>query len=130
MPETFVTPTTPKAEGKKRGKLLTTWLVLMVIFNTGTALTYLLANSSIIASYPNAPSGIFYVYGILALANVVFTIFLFKWKKWAFWAFCGTTVISLLLNLIIGVAAFDIISGLLGPLVLYLILRSKWSFLE
>ena len=130
MPETFESSVSQKIESKKRGKLLTSWLVLMLIANTGTALTYLLWNSPVIATYPNVQSWIWYIYGLLGLANVVFTIFLFMWKKWAFFAFCGITTLAFILNLIVGLGIIAAIFGLTGPIILYLIIRSKWSLLE
>ena len=130
MPETFEGSVSQKVEGKKRGKLLTFWLVLMLIANAGTALTYLLWNSSIITTYPNVPSWIWYIYGLLGLANVVFTIFLFMWKKWSFFAFCGMAALTFILNLIVGLGIIPAIFGLAGPVILYLIIRSKWSLLE
>ena len=130
MPETFEGSVSQKVEGKKRGKLLTFWLVLMLIANAGTALTYLLWNSSIITTYPNVPSWIWYIYGLLGLANVVFAIFLFMWKKWAFFAFCGMAALAFILNLIVGLGIIPAIFGLAGPVILYLIIRSKWSLLE
>lgn len=130
MPETFESSLLPKEESKKRGTLLTIWLILMLITNAGAALTYLLWNSAIIAAFPNTPPWIFYIYGILALANVIFTVFLFMWKKWAFFAFCGIAGIAFILNLIIGLGIITSIFGLAGLVILYLILRSKWSLLE
>ncbi len=124
MPETFESSVS-LGENKKRGKLLTFWLVLMLIANALTALSYLLWNSAIIVAYPNAPSGIFYIYGILALANVAFTVFLFMWKKWAFFAFCGSASVIFILNLIIGLGILAAIWGLAGIVILYLILRSR-----
>ena len=129
MTETFVNPASSQGE-KKRGKLLTTWLIIMLAANAGTALTYLLWNSSIIDMYPNVPPSIWYVYGILGLANVVFTVFLFMWKKWAFFAFCGMATLAFILNLIVGIGIIASIFGLAGPVILYLIIRSKWSLLE
>ena len=40
MPETFGSSVSQNIESKKRGKLLTFWLVLMLIINAGTAFTY------------------------------------------------------------------------------------------
>ena len=130
MPETFGSSVSQNIESKKRGKLLTFWLVLMLIINAGTAFTYLIWNSSIIAMYPNVPSWIWYIYGFLGLANVVFTIFLFMWKKWAFLAFCGMAALAFILNLIVGLGIISTILGLAGPVILYLILRSKWGLFE
>ena len=130
MPETFGSSVSQNIESKKRGKLLTFWLVLMLIVNAGTALAYLTWNSSIIAVYPNAPSWIWYIYGLLGLANVIFTVFLFMWKKWAFFALCGMAALTFILNLIIGLGIIYAIFGLAGPVILYLIIRSKWGLLE
>ena len=115
---------------KKRGALLTIWLVLMLIVNFFTALSYLILNTKITSVYPNIPSWLFYIYGPLALANLVFTIFLFMWKRWAFFAFCGSAVVAFIINLTIGLGLFVGIMGLGGPVILYLIMRSKWDLFE
>ncbi|NCO96528.1 MAG: hypothetical protein COY38_05245 [Candidatus Aenigmarchaeota archaeon CG_4_10_14_0_8_um_filter_37_24] len=115
---------------KKRGGLLTAWLILMIIANSFTTLTYLFLNSLIIAAFPNVPSSIFYIYGALELANVIFAIFLFKWKKWAFFAFCTSAVIIFIMNVSIGLSIFTALFGLIGIVILYLILKPKWNLLE
>ncbi len=113
---------------KKRGILLTGWLILMLLANSFSALSYFLGGS-FFATVLTIPLWSLYTFGLLALFNVGFTIFLFKWKKWAFFAFCGNAVIAFVINLSIG-AGFVSISGFLGILILYLILRPKWSLLE
>lgn len=132
MEETFENSTLPnkKEEKKKHGKLLAIWLILIFISNIGVVFTYLLLNSGVTALYPNAPSGIFYIYGILGLANLVFLVFLFRWKKWSFWAYCASAGIAFILNLIIGIGIGTALSGLIGPIVLYLVLRPKWELLK
>jgi len=130
MPETFEGSMPPEIESKKRGALLTIWLTIMLITNTGATLTYLPWNSSKIAIFPNVPSWIWYIYGIMGLANVVFTIFLFMWKKWAFFALCGIAPLWLILNLTVGSGIIVSIIGLAGLGILYLIIRSKWSLFE
>jgi len=114
---------------KKRGALLTIWLILMLIANTGTVITYLLGGEFITSVLPTIPSWSIYALTIFGLLNVLFTIFLFMWKKWAFFAFCGSAGIIFVINLIIGMG-FSSILGLGGPIILYLILRSKWKLLE
>jgi len=115
---------------KKRGALLTIWLVIMLIANFFTALSYLLLNSTIASAYPNVASWIFYLYGILSLANFAFAIFLFMWKRWAFYALCGSAIIAIIMNLYIGLGIFAIIFGLAGPVILYSIMKSKWDSFE
>lgn len=114
---------------KKRGALLTIWLAIMLILNIITALSYLLLTTSIASFYPNIPSWIFYIYGLLGSANIVFVIFLLKWKKWAFFAFCVTTFIMGMMAPLIGLGTVTQISILLGPLILYLIMKPKWDLL-
>ncbi len=114
---------------KERGALLTIWLILMLLANSATALSYFLLNAAIAAAYPNVPPSIFYVYGLMALANAAFTALLFMWKKYAFFAFCISSGIAFALNIAIGVGAGTVL-GLMGPVILYALLRPKWSLLE
>ncbi len=115
---------------KKRGALLTIWLAIMLILNIITALSYLLLNASIASFYPGIPLWIFYLYGLLSLANAVFVIFLFKWKKWAFFAICASAAIIFIMNISVGIKTTAAIAGLLGPVILYLIMRPKWNLFE
>lgn len=115
------------ATEKKRGGLLTFWLILMLIGNIITILVYLLGRNILTFLIP---SWAIYIMPILALLNIVFVIFLFMWKKWAFFGFCGTTGVALVINIILGAGIFSIILGLAGPVILYLILRPKWDLLE
>jgi len=115
---------------KKRRTFLTIWLVLMLIANFFTALSYLILNSSIASAYPNVPSWIFYIYGLLGLANLVFIIFLFRWKRWAFFAFCGSAIITFIMNLAIGLGIAAVILGLIGPMILYTIMSPQWDLFK
>lgn len=115
---------------KKRGVLLTLWLILMFVFNGLTALLYLLGGGFIASVLPTIPMWAIYSFGIFSLLNFVFTIFLFIWKKWAFFAFCGSAGIIFIINLVIGIGIVSTLLGLIGPVILYLILRSKWNLFE
>jgi uncharacterized membrane protein len=114
---------------KKRGVLLTAWLILMLIASAGSAIFYFLFGSFITAVLPTIPSWALYALGIGSALNVVFTIFLFKWKKWAFFAFCGMGGIVFVINIVIGLGITSI-SGLLGLVILWLLLRPKWNYLQ
>jgi hypothetical protein len=113
---------------KKRGILLTGWMILILLANSFTALSYFLGSGFFATALP-IPLWSIYTLGLLALFNTGFAIFLFKWKKWAFFAFCGNTVIVFVINLSIGLG-FGSISDFLRLIILYLILRPKWSLLE
>jgi hypothetical protein len=115
---------------KKRGAWLTIWLILMLIANFFTALTYLILNKTVELAYPNVSITIWYIYGLLALANFVFVIVLFMWKKLPFFAFCGMAIISLIMNLaILGLSIFTVF-GLVGPIILYFSMKSRWELFE
>ena len=113
---------------KKRGILLTLWLILLIIFG----LIPLFVNLLIIVFPPSLleiPFYSYFIYLFISLANLIFFIFLFKWKKWAFFAFCGSAVIAFIMNLAIGLGIFAIF-GLAGLVILYLIMRPKWDLFE
>lgn len=120
---------------KKRGVLLTIWLILMLIVNTGIALFYLLGglNDYILKAFLalTVPWWAIITLGSLALLNVICAVFLLMWKKWAFFAICGSCGVALIANIIIGINTFQVIlSSFLYPAILYLIMRSKWNLFE
>ncbi len=115
-------------KGKKRGILLTIWLILILTDNTVTAL--LLSGGFIPSLFPTIPSWAVYVLEIATILNVIFATFLFMWKKWAFFAFCGVAGITFIIKLVIGQGIVLAIFGLLFPIILYLIMRSKWNLFK
>lgn len=116
---------------KKRGILLTIWLVLMVIGNFGNSMTYLFSNSTFTSLYPNTSPDIFYFLGVLKFANVIFLMFLFNWKKWAYFALCGVAGITLMVDLfVLNLGNINSLFGLTGISILYLFLEPKWDLLE
>jgi len=117
---------------RKKGVLLTIWLILMLVGNLGFALTYLIIAIGLSASGGPSPLPLwaFYVLGIFGLLNFIFTIFLFMWKRWAFFAFAGSASIVFVINLMLGLGIIISSLGLIGPVILYLLLRSKWDLLE
>lgn len=114
---------------KKRGTLLTIWLILMIIFNGITFLLYLGDGSFITSILSKIPTWAIYTFGIFALLNLVFAIFLLMWKRWAFFALCGSAGLIFIINLIIGTGISSLL-GLIGPAILYLIMRPKWNLFE
>ena len=111
-------------KNKKRGALLTIWLVIMLIANTYTSYTFLKLASSEIGTW------IYYAYSFVGLLNAIFAISLFMWKKWAFYAFCGSSVLAIILNLTMNTGIFAIFFGIAGPTILYLFMRSKWKMFK
>ena len=102
----------------------------MLVANALSALSYFFFNDLLLAQYPSFSLGVSYLYGLFSLLNVVLAFFLFLWKRWAFFAFCGSSALIFIVNLIVGVSPLVAVMGLLGPVVLYLILKPKWNLLE
>ncbi|GMN10981.1 hypothetical protein MTsPCn9_27070 [Croceitalea sp. MTPC9] len=124
-------------ETKKRHGCVTAWLILMIIANSFTAITYLFMGDVVLENLPNPTSkSMLVLLAILGLANLAFAILLFQWKKWAFWSFVASALITLAVNLSIGLGLGQSLLGLLGVILLYAILQIKqdgktaWENLE
>jgi len=121
---------------KERGFLLVFWLFLILIFNifvffvvsTTSVIVTILGKSLVGSKLILFPS--WWVFGFLSLgflANSIFIIFIFLWKKWSFYAYCISTLIVLIVYGISNVLNIRIFLALLiGPLVLYLLIKSRW----
>ena len=110
--------TTITAEKKRHG-CLTTYLVVMIIANSLTALLYPFGAAAIKQRIPNIPNWAFPVLIAIAAVNVICAFALFRWKKWGFWGFAISTGIVFALNLAIGLSVASAIGGLVGVAVLY-----------
>ena len=111
------------ADRKNRHGCLTAWLIVMIIANSATALTYLLGSGAIGERLPNMPGWAFPVLIVMSVFNLVCAIALFQWKKWGFWGFCASSVVALVLNLSIGLGVGSAFVGLIGVLLLYGVLH-------
>ena len=122
-------------DAKSRHGCLTAWLVLMIIANSATALTYLLGRGAIQGQLPDTPGWAFPVLTVFSFFNLACAIALFKWKKWGFWGFCASSVVALIVNLSIGLGIGTTLGGLVGVALLYGVLQigkenKGWSQLE
>jgi hypothetical protein len=111
------------------------WLVLMILANAATAVATPLMAPQIARATPGFPIWVAYVIPVLAIANVIFAIGLFKWKMWGFYGFLVTSLITLCLNLYAGVNPLQAVLGLIGIAVLYGVLqiggdKKGWTQLE
>lgn len=123
------------SEVKERHGCLTTWLVLMIISNTGIALIYLLGNGVISQNLPSAPGWVFPLLAMMGALNVVFAIALLKWKKWGFFGFIASSIMAFVVNLIIGINILQAIFGLASVGLLYVVLnigkeKKAWTQLD
>ncbi|MCX2681677.1 hypothetical protein OOZ15_17120 [Galbibacter sp. EGI 63066] len=114
---------------KKRNLILTIFLSIIFLTDLITTKSFLLDNNLKELNKTEL------VFGILGIVDLILIVFLFYWKKWAFWALLGTSIITLIINLSIGIGAVSLI-GLLGIIIIYLLLQLKrdgikgWNNLE
>ncbi len=109
---------------KQRHGCVSAWLILMIIMNSIIAVIYLFAGNRVVENLPYDVDDKYMVaMGIVALANTAFAIMLFQWKKIGFYGFVVTTLISLALNISMGLGTGSSLFGLLGLVVLYAILQ-------
>jgi hypothetical protein len=104
---------------KNRHGFLTALLVLMIIANSVIFLRYLYRIGSINQTLPNMTGWAIPVHIVLSLCNLVCLIALFHWKKWGFWGLCASSVVTLVVNLSVGVRISQALVGLGGVLMLY-----------
>lgn len=135
---------------KKHGLLLTIWLILMLAAGLVSSIYNFMANSSYLNEFfygknletnpptitvltSKIPFWTVILFGVLSVFDIVFVIFLFKWKKWAFYGFIATAIVGFMLDfytISITSALYKTALQSLGLVILYLLLRPKWNFLE
>lgn len=125
----------PIQNEKRRHGCLITYLILIILASSGTALLYLLASDLIRETQPNMPDWAFPVLIANSVLNLLWTIALFRWKKWGFWGFVVSAVISISVNLSIDLSVLSALGGLVGVAVLFGVLqigkeKKGWSQLD
>lgn len=113
-------PTVPQPQ--RHGCLLA-YLILMLVANGLTCLSYLFAASQVTEAFPTAPAWLPNVLAVACLINIGLVIGLFRWKKWAFYLFCILAVVFYGVNLWIGIPWYRALSGLCGPALLFGVLH-------
>lgn len=125
----------PIQNEKRRHGCFVTYLVLIILANSGTALLYLLASDLIRETQPNMPDWAFPVFIANSVLNLLWAIALFRWKKWGFWGFVVSAVISISVNLSINLSILSALGGLVGVAALFGVLqigkeKKGWSQLD
>jgi hypothetical protein len=127
------------AEAKQRHWSLTAWLIVMIIANSIVVLSGLI---TFILGYPPLPPPVARRVLTLALvttcfsiANVVFSIALFRWKKWGFFGLVGTSVLVMVIGLTIGKHISRVLLPVPWIVILYVLLqtgkeKTGWAQLE
>jgi glucan phosphoethanolaminetransferase (alkaline phosphatase superfamily) len=119
---------------KKRGALLTIWLILMLVFFGASALAYFLLGVFITQFLPNAFPWFAIALGVISTFNFALTYFLSEWKRWAFFGFIPTFIATLVVSVLIELSFLFIvilsISSVANILILFLLIRPRWNYFE
>ncbi len=119
---------------KQRHGCLTAWLTLMIILNSIYSLVYL-ASALGTSSDLRLPSVALLLLSLVGIANIACAIALFKWRKAGFYGFIGTSAVTFVVNLSIGLGIVPSLLGLGGVGMLYGVLQfgkeqSGWRQLD
>ena len=115
---------------KKRGFLLTTWLLLIFLSGVYNFTNLISGIEGFQKAFSEAEFYMFFISSVLIiLITTISTISLFMWKKWGFFGICLGYFLSIIMSLIINPS-----SGAFVPVIivvgLYIFLEDKWEFLE
>ena len=113
---------------KSLGWLVNIWLGLMILGNI----------IGIISSFAmgyfggfELPSDIAYLLAGLSVANIILIVFLLQLQKWAFYGLCVSYLAVVIVNVVIvKTSPLFAWTGLISPLILYLLLIPKWKLLR
>jgi hypothetical protein len=113
--------------GQGRGGCLTAFLVMMMVANSLSAMGYFFMRDMIRSQPPHPSAAMILVLGLASVANIAFTVAVWRWKKWGVYGFLGISILAFIANLQMGVAVFQLAFGLVGPIILFLLVRPRWS---
>jgi hypothetical protein len=113
----------------KRGGCLAVFLIVMMVLNTLTTLYYLLAIDTVERLMPNMPAGGVYILAVFGILNALFAFAVWNWKKIGIYGFMGSAILIFLFNMYIGVG-FTAIFGLLGPIILFFLIKPVWRYMK
>ncbi len=129
--------TPASTEGKKRGFLLTVWLVFMLFGYGMASIGLLLGGGALTAMLETFMPDIafagwlFVLMGFVNVIGFVLTIFIFMWKRWALYTVLGIGVVfGLVMFGLSGFVFKNLLTGLLGPAILALLAYPKLKFFE
>ncbi len=120
-----INPENPSSSPAPAGRhgCLTAYLIFIIIVNSALALTYLLGSGWIQSEEAKIPHWAFWALALCGAINVVAAVALLRWKRWGFWAFVASALISVGINLSIGLGLAGLFGSLFGILVLYGVLQ-------
>jgi hypothetical protein len=112
------------SSSQNRGPILSIWLALMLFWNIGGVFMYILDNFII------PTNQLLFTYGIFGLANIIFTIYLIRWKKWALYGIFLTAFFAFIVSLMIQQTLLLAVSNIAFPFITYGIMKFRWKMFE
>ena len=114
-----------------RGSLLAVWLAFMALANAWTVYRYYTIIDDFVRHHdPRFTDTLQWalpLLAILAALNIVAVVLLWFWRKIGFYIFVLTSFVSLVINLTLKVPLGSLLLGLIGLIVLWALLKSRWS---
>jgi hypothetical protein len=117
------------AAKREHGLLLAGWLVLIIVSTLASGALYLF-EAKALAAQIDVPVALMYLYGVVSLVSALLVFYIFSWKKIAFYGYVVMVFVIFALNVIVARLGLLAISGFIGLIITYLLLRPKWKLLE
>lgn len=115
------------ANGAKRGGCLVAFIGFMIVANAVVALVYFTATGTIAGQFPRLTEGLVRVLGVAALVNILWAILVWRWRRIGVYGLIVMSALAFAVNVYVGVPVLQAIVGFLGPVILVLLVRKKWS---
>ncbi len=115
---------------RKRGVALSVFLVLLMISNALTALSYFTSADMIIEMLPSMSETMVYFLGWLSVLNALCAFGVWHWKKLAINGLYAIVVLMFVLNIYLGFGISGAAPGLITAVLLYLLTRNKLSLFD
>lgn len=117
-------------ETKKRGFWLSSILILGFVASPITAYLYFSEPQTVLSFYPAATLEIVYFLGVMSVVNLGIIAAIWTWRKIGLYAVYATSALAFCINIYIGIGVVESISGLVGPLIIFLTTRNKSHFFK
>ncbi len=115
---------------KKRGLGLAIFLVLLMISNALTALSYFTTVDMIIEMLPSMSKTIVYFLGWLCVLNTLCAFGVWHWKKLAINGLYAIVVLMFAINIYLGFGISGAAPGIITAVLLYLLTKNKMQNFE
>lgn len=110
----------------RRGGCLTVFLLFMIATNALSAVSYLLRPEPALQQFPRLSKPLVLILVAGCLLNVLLAVLVWHWNRVGVHGFLAVSVLAFAVNLYIGLPVPFLAIGLIGPVILVLLVRSRW----